>query len=139
MQTDPDALADRLRAWQPSNLGLDRDRLIYEAGRTAGRSEPRPNLVRLAMPLGFVASFLVGWSVRPSPGPAPMVADVAAPDWIPRSIEALGPVDPESYLGWMQRMTSVAPGQPIPIPPSTRRRAPSRPVGIDPFDQLENM
>lgn len=61
---DLTGLERRLAAWRPSAGGLDRDRLLYEAGRAAARSEAGARL-RLAMgsvaAAAIVAVGLGGW------------------------------------------------------------------------------
>ncbi len=47
-EPDLSALANRLAAWRPSTGALDRDRMLYEAGRAAARPEASGRPWRLA-------------------------------------------------------------------------------------------
>ncbi|MGO9466531.1 MAG: hypothetical protein ACLQIB_16005 [Isosphaeraceae bacterium] len=47
-EQDLSALANRLTAWRPSTGALDRDRMLYEAGRAAARAEAPGRPWRLA-------------------------------------------------------------------------------------------
>lgn len=49
-EIDPDltAMEHRLAVWQPSTGALDRDRMLYDAGRAAARAESRVRSWRLA-------------------------------------------------------------------------------------------
>ena len=53
-ENDLTDLEFRLRQWQPSALGLDRDRMLFEAGRAAARAE-----IWGRVPLGSIAALAV--------------------------------------------------------------------------------
>lgn len=48
---DLTALERRLRGWRPDGRGLDRDRMLFEAGRAASGRDGRARLARLAWPV----------------------------------------------------------------------------------------
>lgn len=47
-------LERRLRQWQPTALGLDRDRMLFEAGRATARAE-----IWGWVPIGSIAALLI--------------------------------------------------------------------------------
>jgi hypothetical protein len=55
---DSGELERRLRSWQPSLGGLDRDRMLFDAGRAAARAA-RPPLLRARWPLVSAAAALL--------------------------------------------------------------------------------
>lgn len=111
---DPlNVLADRLRGWQPSTIGLDRDRLIYEVGRAAGLAEARTQFRRRLWPLAVAASLLLGISLVVTTRPRTKIAEptrveVAVrepqPSLPPVEMPPIAPVDPNSYLALARRI-----------------------------------
>jgi hypothetical protein len=105
---DLNALADRLRGWQPSTGGLDRDRLIFEAGRAAGLAEARASFHRRFWPLAMAASLLLATGLFMTRHPEPVeVAEVSPQP--PRPIVVsppIPPIDPNSYLALTRQIAA---------------------------------
>ncbi len=130
---DSSALERRLRAWEPSPGGLDRDRMLFEAGRAAAASEMqgwrsrRPWLLA-ASAAALVASVLgAAWtsersdriqlelalravSQRPSGLEAEAQIEVAAAPLLkPDPAETPRPIESSSYLALVRRLV-LSPG-----------------------------
>jgi hypothetical protein len=60
---DLNALERRLQSWQPTPGSVSRERMLFEAGRTAGRAESSPHFRRglNALLLAIALSSLAGW------------------------------------------------------------------------------
>ena len=56
--TDLDPIAERLAAWTPASVPSGRDRILFEAGRTAGRRQARWPMAAVVLPLLVGAT---GW------------------------------------------------------------------------------
>lgn len=116
-------LEDRLRTWAPARPGMDRDRMLYEAGRLSVAIDPR----RVVWPLATAASILLavslawGWSgerfmrqsaerslteVR-SQSSGVIVAVPVLPESVP---------DPSSYWTLSRRLIASADSLPTPEP-----------------------
>ncbi|OJW07999.1 MAG: hypothetical protein BGO49_20630 [Planctomycetales bacterium 71-10] len=114
----PDDLSDlerRLAGWRPSAVGLDRGRMLYEAGRAAARAEARRaavGLAGLALILASAAAGLgAGWAMERRRGfdlevalaaataPRPPAALAAPPPGPPPE-----PPGPTSYLALTRRI-----------------------------------
>ena len=98
----------QIQSWGPAGCGIDRDRLIYEAGRASLNVGPRPVLWRLATAASLLLAVGLGWAwikerdqrqsverelaaVRQVVSPdAPVLADAPAPP--------SHPADPSSYI-----------------------------------------
>src|SRR5262245_48644536 len=113
-ENDLSALEDRLRSWVPSPSRIDRDRMLFEAGRAASsgatHADPRARLwkyaaaaaVLLATGLGILWArernerlVLEMMQTRPS---APKLAPQLSPsELIANHLEIRPPVDPSSY------------------------------------------
>jgi len=131
------ALADRLRGWQPSSGGLDRDRLIFEAGRAAGLAEARTTYRKRFWPMAMAtaASLLVAASVlltrNPERKETPERIEMAK---IPQHSQPLPetapitPVDPNSYLALARR---IADGILDPAPTDRVRSGSDLPNPVD--------
>ena len=101
------ALADRLRGWQPSSGGLDRDRLIFEAGRAAGLAEARTVYRKRFWPMAMAtaASLLLAVGLfltreaepsgRQERNEMAKISQQSQP--LPETVP-ITPVDPNSYL-----------------------------------------
>jgi hypothetical protein len=131
-------LERRLTLWRPAPVVLDRDRMLFEAGRAAGRSEARLRAGLLSTAaLALVAAGLGVPLVRERAqrhalevriarqsiaAPAPSMPEPAPP---PIAIE---PFAPESYLALTHRMLDGglddAPGSAPGMPPEP---SPTRP------------
>lgn len=70
LRTEERDLEDRLRRLVPAGHRLQRDNLMFEAGRRAGRRQSRPcQAVAIASLLGML---LLGWyGLKPAPGTKP--------------------------------------------------------------------
>src|SRR5262245_25425879 len=113
-------LERRLSGWTPSAGALDRDRMLFEAGRAAARSETRGRLTTaLAAGLAAVSVGLGGWAVRESTQRRALELALAdrsralevvlaersfppEPDQIP-----VAALTPESYLVLTHRLATV--------------------------------
>lgn len=56
------AIADRLRGWSPSTSGLDRDRLLFEAGRASAVGRSRRMLGAWAVAASGLIALGWGWA-----------------------------------------------------------------------------
>lgn len=122
-------LEARLRGWQPSPVGLDRDRLLFEAGRASARSGPRVGpwqsatavLALLSTGLGLVlldatadrrdlrqALLAQQTPTGPIPERAPIPDPIpSVPEPVPpRPLAEPRPLDPSSYLALTRRLAS---------------------------------
>jgi hypothetical protein len=104
---DLNTLADRLRGWQPSAGGLDRDRLIFEAGRAAGLAEARVSFHKRFWPLACAASLLLAAGFFMTRQPE-RVEVAEAPQPIRPIVEGLpiSPIDPNSYLALSRQIAA---------------------------------
>ncbi len=147
------SLEHRLAAWRPSAGALDRDRMLYDAGRAAAQSEGRGRAWRLAtatlavMTLGLGALLAQERSQRMALEialAAPMVPSQPSPT-PPVAVE-LPPIErpaPSSYFALTARLAANPGDSPWPDaeierqphrPDSTPPEVPSRPVPLRPRD-----
>ncbi len=106
------SLEERLRLWVPSAGGLDRERMLFEAGRADGRAR----LWKLATAASILlASGLgVGWiherGQRRAPEPEnsrtlpPAASSVSTPEIVTQHREPETVIDPSSYLGLIRQL-----------------------------------
>ncbi len=150
-----DPLADRLRAWQPATpVDIDRDRLIFEAGRAAGIAETRRAYRGRFWPLATAASllmatagFLLARQQGREQGRRPeTVESVAIPSILQPTAELppIEPVDPNSYLALARRIADghldpFQAGSKSPDPDSSRPRNDSAPLRARDVDRLLNL
>jgi hypothetical protein len=122
-------LEHRLRAWQPSSGGLDRDRMLFEAGRAAaGRTVPGGSvrLWKLATAAAVLAALGLGQGWRTerlhrqavelslaAEMPRPFSTERARAASPPRPQPPVTPIDPSSYLALARR---ADPPGPAPLP-----------------------
>lgn len=118
------ALGQRLRGWQPASAGLDRDRLLYDAGRAAAQAErtlgrwhlSTAALTLLALGLGMAwvrergANHALGKALAQAEAArksgAPWERAIPAGGSAPMLVTS-GPVDPSSYLALTLGLTGV--------------------------------
>lgn len=129
-------LAERLSGWQPSAGNLDRDRLLYEAGREAGLAEARAIFRRRFWPMSAIAASLLilslGLIATRSPDrkqPVKHVEMVKAPvaDRTTDDEAPIAPADPNSYLALSRRIGAGSLDS-VPTDRARTRSAPSNPV-----------
>lgn len=147
----PDELNDlerRLAAWRPSSGGLDRGRMLYEAGRAAARAEARRSavgLAGLALILASAAAGLgAGWATERRRGLDLEVALAAAtaprPPIIlaaPLPAPAPEPPGPTSYLALTRRIVDGRPAlDDLPRPPTPAAPSPPAPPPLRAGDRL---
>lgn len=126
---DLNALADRLRGWQPSAGGLDRDRLIFEAGRAAGLAEARTSFHKRFWPLAMAASLLLAAGFFMTRQPERVeVAKAPQPPGPAVEIPPIPPTDPNSYLALSRQ---IAAGGLDPIRHDPARTAPDPSISVD--------
>ncbi len=86
----------RIAAWRPSAVAIDRDRMLYEAGRASARAAARPWQFATAAAL-LLAVGLGGWASRERSRRVDELAarpTISLPPLMPEPIE---PPDPNSY------------------------------------------
>lgn len=115
-------LERRLRQWQPTSLGLDRDRMLFEAGRAAARAEiwglaPLGSIAALAM----VAVALGVLFVRERGERHALEVRIVAASTVPKTLAPMiepdpavlpiveHPLAPDSYLVLTRNMLSASP------------------------------
>ncbi len=127
-EIDLSAVERRLAAWRPAAGGLDRDRMLYEAGRTAARVDGRVQSWRLATAaLILVAVGLGGMLARERSqrlalesslslasriNPSHPVEEIASP--ASREIPTIEPFAPDSYFALTSRFARGVPDLPSP-------------------------
>ncbi len=135
------SLEERLRSWVPSPGGLDRDRMLFEAGRAEvlgsiqARSHARlwrfatAAAVLLASALGMVwhnehsqRRALELTIARLAPSPAPFVA---TPELIAERQENETAIDPSSYLALIRQVNRPGAAANLEPDPMARGIAPS--------------
>jgi hypothetical protein len=136
------SLEERLRSWHPSTEGLDRNRVLFEAGRVAGQREQRSRSLwtwKLATAAAVVLSvgLGLGWYRERAEHQGLRLA-IGQPSQAPagsRPIESVRtavskseprPVDPNSYLALMRRVT-VRTERPDSLEPKHDANRPSEP------------
>ncbi len=148
---DLSALERRLAAWRPATGALDRDRMLYDAGRAAAAAEARP--WRLAAAALLLATAGLGGLLvqqrsllaRERAERIELAARLRAPAVLAPPVEsaAPGPPAPGSYLALTSRLAEGVDfgsspegggdGEPrTPSPPSWEPAA--RPVPLRPID-----
>jgi hypothetical protein len=118
------SLEERLRSWVPSPGGLDRDRMLFEAGRAEVLGPiPAGNSARLwkyatAAALLLASGLGMAWQIERSqrraleltfarlapPSPAPFVA---TPEFMTKRHEKAAAIDPTSYLALLQQVNRL--------------------------------
>jgi hypothetical protein len=121
------AFEERLRSWQPSPGGLDRDRMLFEAGRAEAQGSTRtgasPRLWRFATAAAVLLTSGLGWAWQNErsqrraleltvarlapPHAAPL--DPASELMAERQEKNSG-VDPTSYLALVRQVKRLEPG-----------------------------
>ena len=86
----------RIAAWRPSAVAIDRDRMLYEAGRASARAAARPWQFATAATL-LLAVGLGGWAVRERSRLANELAARSTITLPPSMPELIEPPDPNSY------------------------------------------
>ena len=128
--------AERLVGWQPTAGNLDRDRLLYEAGREAGLAEARAMFRRRFWPMTAVAASLLALSVgllitrapdREQPTSRVDVVKGPRPDRAIGDETPIAPADPNSYLALSRRIGAGSLDS-IPTDRARTGSAPSNPV-----------
>jgi DNA-binding transcriptional LysR family regulator len=122
-------MESRLLGWRPSAGGLDRDRMLFDAGRASARSSGRVGPWHSATVLLALLSTGLGLALLdatadrrdlrqallarqipvepiPDPGPIPTAPDVAPEPTPPGPIADPRPPDPSSYLALTRRLVS---------------------------------
>jgi hypothetical protein len=146
-RTEPlSELEHRLRMWQPSSGGLDRDRMLFEAGRAAALRTVGPGgsvrLWRLATAASVLAALGLGQGWRTerlhrqavelslaAEMPPPFSMDRARFAPSPRPEPSVPPIDPSSYLALARRADPIGPA-PLPGPPGGTSGQPIDPGGV---------
>jgi hypothetical protein len=102
-----DPLTDRLARFTPA--GLDRDALLFSAGRASARPDRRWQAIAGLLAVAQVLT--LAWLFRPVPAPAPHTAAPAkAPaDFLPSPRPAGGSEDPPSLIRRWPRADEPAP------------------------------
>jgi len=141
------SLEERLRSWVPAAGGLDRDRMLFEAGRADVQGTvPAGTVARLwryatAAAVMLASGLGMAWqnersqrrvlelsSARLAP-PAPLLS---TPELITERQEKAAPVDPMSYLGLVRQvkcLEDAASLEPHLAPP----RASGQPTRLEPY------
>ncbi len=152
------SLEERLRSWVPSACGLDRDRMLFEAGRAevlaAMPAATWANLWKFATAAAVLLASGLGmawhneWSQRRAleltfaklapPVPAPLVA---TPELMTQRREEQAAVDPTSYLALVRRVNLLEDGADLEpqrtapgTVPSVRTADPPRAAPLRPRD-----
>ncbi|HJZ94127.1 MAG TPA: hypothetical protein VKE40_24850 [Gemmataceae bacterium] len=94
MPDRPDPVTDRLARFTPAAAGLDRDALLFEAGRRSARSSRLWPLAAGLLAVSQVATLVVLWPHEPA---RPSVAPVA-PTAAPPAAYPLPPASPDPGL-----------------------------------------
>ncbi|HTU20580.1 MAG TPA: hypothetical protein VMG10_21140 [Gemmataceae bacterium] len=123
-------LAEHLSCFTPDATGLDRDALLFAAGRASARTQRKWQAVAGALALSQVLTLVCLWPRTPQPTrmPAPVVVDSPAPDMPP---DESVPAPPLKGM-WHARMRSLDFDQPesigeeqlVPPPPPLRAFGP---------------
>src|SRR5215813_7495811 len=118
---ESERLAERLSRFTPDGSGLDRDGLLFAAGRASAR--PNRRWVALAGSLAAcqLLTLALLWP-RPAPPVVAPVADVAAPRPIEPPPPSLGPRG-----AWPLREQAIASEGNLPSSPSVEPLVPSEP------------
>jgi hypothetical protein len=117
-EDDMTDLERRLRQWQPASLGLDRDRMLFAAGRAAARSAvwgwvPLGSVAALAVAAVMLGILLVRERGERHALEVRLAQQIAVPK--PPSVElALAPIverppAPDSYLMLTRNMLAAGP------------------------------
>ena len=127
----------KLAALTPNLGGLDRDALLFEAGRAAGRRGPFWKLAALALAgtqTATIGAWLLASRPAPAPGPPPTPAVPADPPPAPPSAPPPSPQPAQTDEQWLDAMLnrfrppepplSVARGPVRQSPPLTPRSDP---------------
>jgi hypothetical protein len=139
-------LERRLRSWEPASGGLDRDCMLFEAGRAAAGRTVGPGrsvrLWRLATAAAVVAALGLGQGWRTerlhrqavelllaAELPRPVPTAQARPSRPPRHEPSVTPIDPSSYLALVRRTAPPGPA-PLPGPPGDTSGQPIDPGGV---------
>ncbi len=145
---DLSALEQRLAAWQPAEGALDRDRMLYEAGRAAAGSRVRPWQIGTAAMLFALASLggllavermqlvreralLAQERARLNEVETALAAQLGTTQPVPMTPAPLAPIPPaeppapDSYLALSSRLARD--GVAVSWPDDVRRPAPEQP------------
>ena len=120
---------ERLRKFTPAAGRLDRDEVLFRAGRASARTPRGWKVSCGVLAVSQAATLGLWWGTRPTPPVPPMPPAVVVPDAVPAPLPApSGPapvVEPSSYLALSRSWNPDAP--PPPAPPSGPSR-PERPL-----------
>jgi hypothetical protein len=138
----------RLAAWRPASGGLDRDRMLYEAGRAAARADGRIHSWRLATAALTLLTVSLGGllareraqrreletsvSIASRIKPSRPVGEVALP--APREDTAIEPFAPSSYFALTTQVARSIPeiaSMDAEFDPKTRR-----PSAVNPSERI---
>ena len=120
---DLSGIEHALGALKPAPARLDRDALLFEAGRAAGRAESRQAGLRLVCAaLVFVSLGLSGLAWTQHRELRDLVALVPSPEVSPPAEVIVGRPDPSSYLA-LRHSLDV----PAPVVPTSPPTAPGEP------------
>jgi hypothetical protein len=124
-------LAEHLSRFTPDATGLDRDALLFAAGRAAARANRKWQALAAALTLSQVLTLVCLWPRTPHPPRTSAPVIVESPDAVLPADEAVS--DPCSVGIWRAGMRSMDVDRPTPIgeeqmvPPPPPLRALSAP------------
>jgi hypothetical protein len=125
----PEPLADRLSRLTPDRAGLDRDALLFAAGRASVRPGRRWPAVAALLAASQAATLALLW-LRPEPPPAPGGHPPAA--WVAQSVEP-PPADPAlgSRVWPAMGLDDDPRPDPVDAPPVRSVSVTQPPLGLD--------
>src|ERR1700722_20263637 len=105
-------LADRLKHFTPEGAALDRDALLFHAGRASVRPARGWKLLAAALAAGQTVTLALLWP-HPSPPAGPLIVQPAAAH--PEQIVPSSSIDPSEWLV-LNRQVSGSPDADLPPP-----------------------
>lgn len=123
-------LAEHLSRFTPDATGLDRDALLFAAGRASARANRKWQALASALALSQVLTLVLLWPRTPSSPPTlvPVVVESPAPALLPEESVPASPFEGMLYAGMLSmdfdRPVTIGDEPMVPPPPPLRAFGP---------------